>query len=82
MDANTVVVNELLEQTTEVSVHSEDIPKNSHWKYVGQGLPRVYVAPELDQDTGKKIESIHEATKEPRQFIIKHALRVVVRLFE
>ena len=78
MDPNTVVVNELLElSTTEVSVQSEDTPSRSPWKYVGQGLPRVYIPPELDQETGKKIESIHEATKEPRQFIIKHAVELL-----
>ncbi len=77
-DTNTVVVNELLELSTEeVSVPRSD-GSGKHWKYVGQGLPRMYIPPELDQDTGLKIESIHEATKEPRQFIIKHALRVVV----
>ena len=76
-DLNTVVViNKLLEETTteEVNVHSSDRAKSGHWKYVGQGLPRVYMPPELDQYTGKKIESIHEATKEPRQFIIKNAV--------
>lgn len=78
MDTNTVVVNELLELSTEeVSVPESDTPKSSHWKYVGQGLPRVYMPPELDQETGKKIESIHSATKEPRQFIIKHAVELL-----
>ena len=74
-DANIVVVlKDLEEATTEVSIPVEDSPTSSRWKYVGQGLPRVYLPPELDQDTGKKIESIYEATKEPRQFIIKNAV--------
>ena len=42
IDPNTVVVNELLEQTTEVSVPMED-GSGKHWRYVGQGLPRVYI---------------------------------------
>ena len=74
-DLNTVVViNELLEQEQlEVSVPTED-GSRKHWKYVGQGLPRVYIPPELDQDTGNKIESIHQATHRPRQGIIKEAV--------
>ncbi|MDF5725054.1 MAG: hypothetical protein PUP91_32310 [Rhizonema sp. PD37] len=71
-DSNNVVV--LKDKTTTVSVYSEDTSKSSHWKYVGQGLPRVYFPPELDADTGLKIESIHSATKEPRQFIIRNAV--------
>ncbi|MBR8840418.1 MAG: hypothetical protein DSM106950_42145 [Stigonema ocellatum SAG 48.90 = DSM 106950] len=75
-DENTVVVSlkDLEEQQLqEVEVPAADTPK-SPWKYVGQGLPRVYVAPELDQDTGMKIESIHQATSRPRQGIIKEAV--------
>ncbi|MBD2774333.1 hypothetical protein [Iningainema tapete] len=69
------IVDSNLEQTTiEVSTPVEDTPKSSHWKYVGQGIPRVYVPPELDADTGMKIEAIHSATKQPRQFIIKNAI--------
>ncbi|MBR8836970.1 MAG: hypothetical protein DSM106950_23940 [Stigonema ocellatum SAG 48.90 = DSM 106950] len=73
---NTVVVSlkELEEQQQlDVRVPATDTPK-SPWKYVGQGLPRVYVAPELDALTGSKIESIHEATSRPRQGIIKEAV--------
>ncbi len=75
-DPNTVVVSlkDLEETTTEVSVPVGDRAKSTHWKYVGQGIPRIYVPPELDSDTGMKIESIHSATKEPRQFIIKNAV--------
>ena len=68
------VLKELEELSTEVSVPVEDTPKSSPWKYVGQGLPRVYIAPELDQETGSKIESMHEATSRPRQFILKEAV--------
>ena len=71
---NNIVVVSLKEvEQLEVSVHSEDT-NISPWKYVGQGLPRVYVAPELDALTGSKIESIHEATSRPRQFILKEAV--------
>ncbi|MBR8833396.1 MAG: hypothetical protein DSM106950_04965 [Stigonema ocellatum SAG 48.90 = DSM 106950] len=70
---NSVVVSLKEEQLEEVSVLDRDTPK-SPWKYVGQGLPRVYVAPELDALTGSKIESIHEATSRPRQFILKEAV--------
>ncbi len=75
-DPNTVVVSlkDLEKTTTEVSVPVGDRAKSTHWKYVGQGIPRIYVPPELDSDTGMKIESIHSATKEPRQFIIKNAV--------
>jgi len=73
MDSNTVVVSLKEEQQQEVEILATDTPK-SPWKYVGQGLPRVYVAPELDQETGSKIESIHEATSRPRQFILKEAV--------
>ena len=75
---NNIVVVSLKEleqqQQEQVRVPVEDTPKNSHWKYVGQGLPRVYLPPELDGDTGSKIESIHEATSRPRQGIIKEAV--------
>ncbi|MBR8840431.1 MAG: hypothetical protein DSM106950_42215 [Stigonema ocellatum SAG 48.90 = DSM 106950] len=70
---NIVVVSLKEEQQLEDSIPAADTPK-SPWKYVGQGLPRVYVAPELDQETGSKIESIHEATSRPRQFILKEAV--------
>ncbi len=76
-NSNTVVVSlKDLEETTTifVSVQGEDTPKSTHWKYVGQRIPRIYVPPELDSDTGMKIESIHSATKQPRQFIIKNAV--------
>ena len=68
------VLKELEELSTEVSAGVEDAPKSSPWKYVGQGLPRIYIAPELDQETGSKIESMHEATSRPRQFILKEAV--------
>ena len=75
---NNIVVVSLEEleeqQQLEVSVHVQDTPKSSQWRYVGQGLPRVYLPPELDQETGSKIESIHDATKRPRQGIIKEAV--------
>ncbi len=67
-DLNPVVVSAL-----SCSGQNEETPK-SLWKYVGQGLPRIYIAPELDQDTGNKIESIHETTSRPRQFILKEAV--------
>ena len=71
---NNIVVVSLKEvEQLEVSDLATDTPK-SPWKYVGQGLPRVYVAPELDALTGSKIESIHEATSRPRQFILKEAV--------
>ena len=72
-DANIVVLKDLEEATTEVSIPVEDSPTSSRWKYVGQGLPRVYLPPELDQDTGKKIESIYKngASVKPRSEINK-----------
>ncbi len=74
-DTNIVFVSLKEEETTtEVSIPDVDTPKGQRWKYVGEGLPRVYMPPELDQDTGQKIESIHSATKEPHQFIIKNAV--------
>ncbi|MBR8835772.1 MAG: hypothetical protein DSM106950_17575 [Stigonema ocellatum SAG 48.90 = DSM 106950] len=74
-DSNMLFVVSLKEEQLEeeVSVPTTDTPK-SPWKYVGQGLPRVYIPPELDQETGSKIESIHEATSRPRQGIIKEAV--------
>ncbi|MBR8840367.1 MAG: hypothetical protein DSM106950_41880, partial [Stigonema ocellatum SAG 48.90 = DSM 106950] len=76
-DANNNLVVSLKDleeqQQLEDSIPPADTPK-SPWKYVGQGLPRVYVAPELDALTGSKIESIHEATSRPRQFILKEAV--------
>ena len=73
---NNIVVVSLkeLEEQQQVSILVEDTPKSSPWKYVGQGLPRVYMPPELDALTGSKIESIHDATKRPRQGILKEAV--------
>ncbi|MFL9455964.1 MULTISPECIES: hypothetical protein [Nostocales] len=56
--------------TTTVNNLTEDA-SSKRWKYVGQGLPRVFLPGELDERTGQMIEKLHEKTQRPVPWIIR-----------
>ena len=65
-DTNVVVVHKLIEEkqaTTEVNNPVRDIPKNTRWRYHGNGVGRLYQPDEVDDETGMMIERLHSETK-------------------
>ncbi|MDF5724357.1 MAG: hypothetical protein PUP91_28620 [Rhizonema sp. PD37] len=79
-DTNVVIVNELTEikeTTTEVNNPVKDTPKNTRWRYNGNGIGRLYQPDEVDDETGMMIERLHKETLRTRPNIIKDGVKLL-----
>ncbi|MDF5720231.1 MAG: hypothetical protein PUP91_07045 [Rhizonema sp. PD37] len=77
-DTNIVVVNELVkETTTKVNNPVKDTPKNTRWRYNGNGIGRLYQPDEVDDETGMMIERLHSETLRSRPNIIKDGVKLL-----
>ena len=79
-DTNIVIVNKLIEKketTTEVNNPVRAIPKNTRWRYNGNGVGRLYQPDEVDDETGMMIERLHSETLRARPNIIKDGVKLL-----
>ncbi|MDF5722175.1 MAG: hypothetical protein PUP91_17145 [Rhizonema sp. PD37] len=79
-DTNVVIVPKLIEKketTTKVNNPVKDTPKNTRWRYNGNGIGRLYQPDKVDDETGMMIERLHKETLRSRPNIIKDGVKLL-----